>query len=46
MLNNLKRKFDEEKRESEELHQMMMQDIDANEPLNDVELEELLNNDE
>jgi hypothetical protein len=46
MINKLKRKFEAEKRESEELHQMMMHDIDANEPLNDTELEELLNNDE
>ena len=45
MLNKLKQKFEEEKREREELNEMM-QDVDIDEPLTDVELEELLNNTE
>ena len=43
IINKLKRKFDEEKREREELNEMM-QDINVEEPLLDAELEEFLNN--
>jgi len=42
MLKRLKEKFEEEKREREELNEIM-QDVDATEPLTDSELEELLN---
>ncbi len=42
MLKKLKDKFEEEKREREELNEIM-QDVDAAEPLTDSELEELLN---
>ena len=43
MINKLKEKFEAEKREREELNEMM-QEVDMNEPLTDVELEEFLNN--
>jgi len=42
MLKKLKEKFEEEKREREDLNEIM-QDVDATEPLTDSELEELLN---
>ena len=46
MLNKLKKKFEEETREREELNEMM-QDMDGvDEPLTDAELEDILNNSE
>ena len=42
MINKLKEKFEEDRREREELNEMM-QEVDMNEPLTDVELEEFLN---
>jgi hypothetical protein len=46
MINKLKKKFDEETREREELNEMMQDMPEVDEPLTDAELEEILNHSE